>query len=553
MKLEKCPTCYLNYPGKILTIVLTAMLFAVSAFEANAQARSEYRSIFDRPSASDIVSIKKNVAKKTTTTQTAVKAPSSPTLVAASAVSISQCANGKITAPEICNDTDSWVTGNVNQAKAHYNEGDTIAYRAVFTGLTVGQTYTYSMEWDTTKAGLHAIDYLTTYNRTEEDADPCFDVTCVGAPSTFPIPADPRVTAGPTSPFAGDDINPGPDGTAGTADDALGSYGNFTLWNGTITSVSDYTLTQGTYVNGAYVGDTSTAISVTFTANSTTAVLAWGGHISHRKDWGADASAINITGSPYHMRNHSWSDGTVGQADLQLAASAVSMTASVRVIKALAAGIDAAGHDFTFTYSITGGSGGSFVNAGGSGVFGAGTFTLDVDGGADTTWSNEVTSVPISNLAAGISATGTITELPGPGSFQLQSIVCSESGPVGYSNAASAIDLPNRTVNVNLQEGELLTCTFTNNVVLAATASITGQVLNSAGTGIRNAYVTLTDANTGQVTTVLTNQWGYYKFTNLEVGHFYTLDVSAKRYTFANSSQSFSLGDNMAGVNFVAN
>lgn len=551
MKLENCPSRY-NL-GKYFTFALIAALLTVSAFEVNAQSRSKYRSIFDRPSASDIVSIKKTAVKKTTTTESAVKAPGSPTLVEASAVSISQCANGKASAPEVCNDTDSWVTGNVNQAKAHYNEGDTIAYRAVITGLTPGQTYTYAMEWDTTKAGLHAIDYLTTYNRTEEDANPCFDVTCVGAPSTAAIPEDPRVTAGPTSPFAGDDLHPGPDGTAGTADDATPNYGVFTLWNGTITGVSGYTLTQGTYANGAYVGDTSTSIAVTFTANSSTVVLAWGGHISHRKDWGADASAINITGSPYHMRNYSWSDGQVGSTDLQLAASAVSLTASVRVIKALAAGVEAAGHDFTFTYSITGGSGGSFVNSGGDGVFGAGTFTLDVDGGADTTWSSEVTSVPISNLSAGVSATGTITEQLGPGNFTLQSISCTESGPAGYSNAASIVDLPNRTVNVNLQEGELLTCTFTNNVVLAATASVTGQVLNSAGYGIRNAYVTLTDASTGTVTTVLTNQFGFYKFTNLETGHFYTLSVSAKRYTFANSTQSFTLGDNMSGVNFVAN
>lgn len=412
------------------------------------------------------------------------------------------------------------------------------------------------MTWDTTKSGKHAIDYLTTYNRTEEDADPCFDQSCSGE-NQIGIPLDPRVTAGPTSPFAGDNILPGPDGTAGTADDATPISGYFTMWNGALTGVGSFVVNKGSYNNttGLYSDDSSTAITVTFTANSSTVVLAWGGHISHRKDWGADSSATSIPGSPYHMANFSWSDGTVGSADLQLAASAVSITASIRIIKALANGLEAAGHDFTFTHSITGGSGVNFLNSGTGGDFASGTFVLDVDGGADTAFANEITSELVTGLSssAGISATGTITEQLGPGDFTLQSIVCSESGPVGYTNSASIANVGTRTVSVNLQEGELLTCTFTNNVVLAADATITGRVLTSGGYGIRNAYVTITDVNTGEVRTVLTNQFGYYTFANLEVGHFFSLRVSARRYTFSNPTQSFSLGDSLANVNFVAN
>src|SRR4029079_18914598 len=98
-----------------------------------------------------------------------------------------------------------------------------------------------TIEWDTTKGGTHAIDYLTTFNRTVATADPCLGVAGCGAPSTFPIPADPQVTGAGVSPVAG----------------------NFTLYGGTITAVSVYS-----YANGAgFAGDKSARITITFIAS----------------------------------------------------------------------------------------------------------------------------------------------------------------------------------------------------------------------------------------------------------------------------------------------
>ena len=51
-----------------------------------------------------------------------------------------------------------------------------------------------------------------------------------------------------------------------------------------------------------YLGNTKTSITVSFTATSADLVLAWGGHIAERDDWGQDNSAVAISGSPYHMR-----------------------------------------------------------------------------------------------------------------------------------------------------------------------------------------------------------------------------------------------------------
>src|SRR5438876_722282 len=80
------------------------------------------------------------------------------------------------------------------------------------------------------------------------------------ASTTFPIPADPQVTGGGVTPVAG----------------------NFTLYGGTITALSAYS-----YADGAgFAGDKSAQITITFTASQANPVLAWGGHISTRADWG---------------------------------------------------------------------------------------------------------------------------------------------------------------------------------------------------------------------------------------------------------------------------
>ena len=74
-----------------------------------------------------------------------------------------------------------------------------------------------------------------------------------------------------------------------------------------------------------YIGDTSTSITIYFTASSTNIVLAWGGHIAERDDWGLDNSAVSISGSPYHMRLISWGPNlpNLGNTDRSMAAAVV--------------------------------------------------------------------------------------------------------------------------------------------------------------------------------------------------------------------------------------
>jgi len=184
---------------------------------------------------------------------------------------IDQCRNGTFSAPVACTGS-AWENGNLGGTNSHYREGDSVPFRALLTNLTVGDSYTLSINYDTLQgAGIHAYDYLTSYNATETTADPTSGIT-VGSGSSFPIPVDPSIV------FA----------AAGATQES----GSVSIWNGTITGI--------TY-GGDSTSGTQTAL-VTFTANDTSVLLAWGGHVASQLDWGVGHSASAISGSPYHMR-----------------------------------------------------------------------------------------------------------------------------------------------------------------------------------------------------------------------------------------------------------
>jgi len=84
----------------------------------------------------------------------------------------------------------------------------------------------------------------------------------------------------------------------------------------------------------------------------------------------------------------------------------------------------------------------------------------------------------------------------------------------------------------------------------AATVTIGGRI-TSGKQGIRNIRVTLTDQN-GSTRTVLSSQLGYYRFAEVEVGQTYTISVSGKKYSFANSTQIRSITEDTNDINFVA-
>ncbi|MBB3121698.1 beta strand repeat-containing protein [Pseudoduganella violacea] len=244
---------------------------------------------------------------------------------------------------------DQWQNGNLGSSQAHYSEGESVPYRAVFSGLKEGNTYWVTVQWDTTKSGVHALDYINTWNAsfpgsrnetvpvpTQGVADPLNTLNLV---SSAAIPHDPNAPAsqqaGQFTLFGGatflNYVLAGPDGKFGTNDDIdLPS------------SVNPYTLL------GSYGGDSSTQITLKFVYNGNndstageigSAVLAWGGHIATRADWGAGNSAAAIAGSPYHTSLTAFADNdpstseSVGQQDRSLSSAAVTFPGTIVVAK----------------------------------------------------------------------------------------------------------------------------------------------------------------------------------------------------------------------------
>jgi hypothetical protein len=152
-------------------------------------------------------------APQPTATATAAPPTPQPTLgiapIAAPAT-INQCANGPAPSPNSdgCAVTGGgnvgWVTGSLGQSNSVYYEGDSVPYRVSFGSVSLA-AHTVTIERDTTKGGKHALDQITSFNRTVADANPCLGFAgCDSYPvTTFPIPPDPQVTGAGVTPAGG--------------------------------------------------------------------------------------------------------------------------------------------------------------------------------------------------------------------------------------------------------------------------------------------------------------------------------------------------------------
>jgi hypothetical protein len=78
-------------------------------------------------------------------------------------------------------------------------------------------------------------------------------------------------------------------------------------------------------------------------------------------------------------------------------------------------------------------------------------------------------------------------------------------------------------------------------------ATVSGRVTAANGRAISNVWVVMSDGTTMWV--ALTNQFGFYSFTNVTGGN-YTFTVASKRYTF--NPQTVPVTGNIANLNFTA-
>ena len=391
---------------------------------------------------------------------------STPTRVSAAnpSANLDQCANDPAPSPSSdgCDtNANQWVNGNLGASKSLYLEGDSISYRMLFDNLDTTIPHNVTIEWDTTKSSKHAIDYIDSFNQSVLDANPCLGVSGCGAPSPFSIPADPQVTGAGVTPLAG----------------------NLTIYGGTITAVSAYSGGAG-----FPTGDNSRRITITFTASQVNPVLAWGGHIATRKDWGLLDSAIDIPGSPYHTRLIDL-DGSGGNQDRSLSAEAVVFPASITIIKAAT---PEGSTSFPFTASPS-----PLAN-----------FSLVDDG----TLANTQVFSGIQNFT-----TYSVSESV-PSGWSLTGIVCSVSDANGGTQSISGA-----TVTIVLKEGELVTCTYSDQQLPAhlklvkvvtndngGTAVATDFTLSAAGpTPISGAGGAESDVTAGTYALSETNVSGY--------------------------------------------
>src|SRR4029079_16461667 len=328
------------------------------------------------------------------------------------AADLDQCANDPLPSSHLdgCNTSGTqWVNGNLGESKSVYFEGDSIPYRLTFGNLSTSGTHTVKIEWDTTKASKHAIDYIDTFNQSVANANPCLGVSGCNAATftTFAIPADPQVTGGGLTPIAG----------------------NFRLYGGTITNVSSYTYSNGS----GFTGDKSASIVISFNATVANPVLARGGHIATRKDWGNANSAVAISGSPYHTRLLDL-DGSGGNQDRSLSAAAVIFPGFIHIVKNTTGG----NATFPFTASPSPLSNFSLTTVGGT---------------AEQDFNN------ITNFTTYTVAEGTL-----PTNWAFDNASCSVA--TGTDNGGSRTT-SGKTATINLAEGEQVTCTYANHFVAA--------------------------------------------------------------------------------------
>ena len=253
--------------------------------------------------------------------------------------SFNQCANGTNAAGP-CN----WINGDLNGQNSSYPEGSATVQFVDMTNLTPNTTNTVTLAYQTTKAGAHAYDFLTTWNFSEKfitDSAACQGVTgCTtgtvfNSPSTLAILPDPNAN--------------GHDVAAGT------QY--FTMMGGALTSMTTPTTSD------SYLGDSVTSTTVSFTTPSSgpmcsgrtcEVVLLFGAHVASAADWNPGVGAASIPGSPYHVYITALNGSSIGNRDNQMQATAVTSQPGITLTKsANPTTYSASGQTITYTYTIT--------------------------------------------------------------------------------------------------------------------------------------------------------------------------------------------------------
>jgi prealbumin domain-containing protein len=401
---------------------------------------------------------------------------------------LDQCSNGPATSPAPCTGS-AWQNGNLNNNQAHYLEGDSAPYRMVLSNVPTDGPNTLVIEYDVKHSGKHALDFLTSYDRTENSADPCSGISPCSADGPFAIPAPSAPTAGYFNalPIADREIS---------------------IFNGTITDI-EY-VSEGD-LNAA---QSATRVKIEFTASDPTVVLAWGGHIGTGTDWGLGNSAGGISGSPYHMRFIEL-NGKGGNQDRSLSAGAI---ASARIIvdKVTVPAGDV--QSFTFTPSY----GSSFnltdtATANTSDPLFAGTYSVSEGVIADWTQTSAICSdgSPVNAIAlqAGetVTCTFTNTYVPPQAKLTVTKVVVNDNG-----GTKTIIDFPLFVDTTSVTSG--VQNTFASGVYTISETSNTGYAAVISGDCAVDGSITLAPGDVKSCTITNNDIGGRIKIVKQAIG-----------------------------------
>jgi hypothetical protein len=164
-------------------------------------------------------------------------------------------------------------------------------------------------------------------------------------------------------------------------------------------------------------------------------------------------------------------------------------------------------------------------------------------------------SSPLSSLAPG-TPTGSVEFFDGATSLGTATLngsgvatLMTSSLPAGNRNITA------QYLGANIGAGGGGYATSTSSVLVqmvippvAAGVTVGGRVFSASGNAVNKAFVLMVDSQ-GNVRQVLTNPFGYYRFTDVQVGETYTFTVNAKGMAF--TPQIISVEDNITELNFV--
>jgi hypothetical protein len=347
-----------------------------------------------------------------------------------------QCQNNQ-DRDSLCN----WVTGNLNATQNTYFEGDFVPKVLRVPGIQDAQPITIVMTYGFLKGGKSTHDFLGLWNEDMTNANPCTSDSFSGKGNN-------------NSPFTGF-CSPGQNtalqaitATSNTMDglsmnavtaacaarpemiaymqNAINAVGADKLVIQGI-NASSITVTNIVFDGCPQSGDAEAILTMSVTpsaagVSSQNLLLLFGAHVARSFDW-QNGGAGGVSGSPYHLGLVSLDGTTAGSMDLQMAANAIVVPATISVEK------QCVGGSANFLYTGTEPSGGALPG-----------FDLDCGESMQVVETTDFGAYTITESAlAGWALTG---------------LSC-----VGGS---TSVNVGTRTASITLAEGDAVHCTFTN-------------------------------------------------------------------------------------------